>query len=216
MTFRTSKHSSLHQSTGTWEQESKSSYIGDDDHIFVPNPSLRKRLPRTQLIPMDSGTRETKNWYVFGYLQSLKAWEVFQYIKVSFPPVGHTHEIIDQVLSRTSKRLRSNYAVTLYDLHSELNMCYLYDVRVVRIESLSNCTSLCEKERVLWNLRPFSHFGHFSLTSLRIDEFRNEGVFVTCKIKVNCKGDWKPLNFTGCTDHQKALKHLLHIDNTLP
>ena len=64
-----------------------------------------KPLPRTLFLQMDNCTGENKNKYVFGFLSNLVTKGVFDTIVVSFLPVGHTHEDIDQLFSQISQKM---------------------------------------------------------------------------------------------------------------
>ena len=57
------------------------------------------KLPPVLFIQLDNTCRQNKNKYVFGYLGLLVHYGVFTTILVSFLPVGHTHEDIDQYFS---------------------------------------------------------------------------------------------------------------------
>ena len=62
---------------------------------------------------MDNCFRENKNQYVIAYLNFLVKSRVFHEVIVSFLPVGHTHEDIDQFFSRVSIYMKRNDAVTM-------------------------------------------------------------------------------------------------------
>ena len=73
-------------------------------------------LPRKLCLQMDNCAKENKNKYVLGYLNWLVQRGVFEEIELSFLPVGHTHEDIDQMFSRIAIALRSRDAATRDDL----------------------------------------------------------------------------------------------------
>ena len=50
--------------------------------------------------------------------------DVFQRIEVSFLPVGHTHEDIDQMFSRTAQHLKNIDIPTRFAFEKELQKCY--------------------------------------------------------------------------------------------
>eukprot|EP00966_Prymnesium_polylepis_P077765 1801846-Prymnesium_polylepis.1 len=54
------------------------------------------------------------------FLSLLVGWKVFENVHVNFLPVGHTHEDIDQMLSRFALHNRLHNATTSTDL---LNNC---------------------------------------------------------------------------------------------
>lgn len=82
-------------------------------HLFLDD-----RRPRKLYLQLDNTGRQNKSKYLFAYLgwlvQTGQAMEVY----VSFLPVGHTHEDIDQLFSRLSEYLRKHDA---HDLPSMLN-----------------------------------------------------------------------------------------------
>jgi hypothetical protein len=64
------------------------------------------RLPRKFYLQLDNTSKQCKNQYLLGWLASLVQWGVFDEVVVSFLPVGHTHEDIDQIFSRLAMYLR--------------------------------------------------------------------------------------------------------------
>jgi len=65
-----------------------------------------RALPPVFYLQLDNTGKDNKNNYFFVYLAWLVFRHIFQRIEVSFLPVGHTHEDIDQMFSRTSVRLK--------------------------------------------------------------------------------------------------------------
>ena len=65
-------------------------------------------IPRKLYLQLDNCSRENKNRYVLAYLALLVHRKVFQEVEISFLPVGHTHEDIDQIFSCLSKYVRKN------------------------------------------------------------------------------------------------------------
>jgi hypothetical protein len=61
---------------------------------------------------------------MLGWLGYLIERGVFQYIVVSFLPVGHTHEDIDQVFSRLSVYLACHDALNMEQLHTAIRQSY--------------------------------------------------------------------------------------------
>lgn len=68
--------------------------------------------PRVLYLQLDNTTKQCKSQYVLGFLALLVAWGVFREVVVSFLPVGHTHEDIDQLFSRIALYLRKNDATS--------------------------------------------------------------------------------------------------------
>ena len=61
-------------------------------------------IPPVMYVQLDNTARENKNSIVFGYLSMLVERGIFKKIKVNFLLVGHTHDHIDQMFSRFSKK----------------------------------------------------------------------------------------------------------------
>ena len=73
-------------------------------------------LPPILYVELDNTARENKNSIVFGYLSKLEEKCIFKKIKVNFLLVGHTHDHIDQMFHRFSKKLARCDAFTLLAL----------------------------------------------------------------------------------------------------
>jgi hypothetical protein len=63
-------------------------------------------LPPVLKLQLDNTTKQNKGQFLFGYLAMLLEQGVFEEIELSFLPVGHTHEDIDQFFSRIAVYLR--------------------------------------------------------------------------------------------------------------
>ena len=68
------------------------------------------RIPKTIHLQLDNTVKQCKGKYLFSYLAFLVESGVTEKIIVSFLPVGHTHEDIDQFFSRISVYLRVHNA----------------------------------------------------------------------------------------------------------
>lgn len=67
-------------------------------------------LPKQLFLQLDNTTGSNKGQYLFSYLGMLISAGVFERVLVSFLPVGHTHEDIDQFFSRIAERLTNHDA----------------------------------------------------------------------------------------------------------
>ena len=65
-------------------------------------------------------------------------------VEAGFLPIGHTHSDIDQCFPRTADRLRHNNAITLTDLHLQLDTVYNAKTEVQHMRYLANWSQLCE------------------------------------------------------------------------
>jgi len=105
----------------TEEHSTGANHIGETIHRFLDLKLKREHVARHLFIQLDNCSRENKNRYLLSYIEYLVSRKRFECIEVSFLPVGHTHEDVDQVFSCTSERLRSHDAITLSDLEPSLN-----------------------------------------------------------------------------------------------
>jgi hypothetical protein len=74
-------------------------------------------LPPILYLQLDNCCRENKNKAFMAYLAWLVKRKIFTEIHLSFLPVGHTHEDIDQLFSRIAIYLKNNNALTIDELH---------------------------------------------------------------------------------------------------
>jgi hypothetical protein len=72
------------------------------------------KLPEVLYLQLDNTTKQNKGRYLLAFLALLVEAGTFRKIIVSFLPVGHTHEDIDQFFSRVAMALRR------HDAHSRL------------------------------------------------------------------------------------------------
>ena len=77
----------------------------------------KERLPRVLYLQLDNCSKQNKSQYLIAYLGLLVGWDVFEEVILSFLPVGHTHEDIDQLFSRIAVFLRKNDARARQEFH---------------------------------------------------------------------------------------------------
>ena len=92
--------------------------------VLVDILQKKGKLPRKLCLQLDNTTKQNKGKYLFSFLALLLAYEVFAEIEVSFLPVGHTHEDIDQFFSRISVYLRYHNAPCTRSLGHAIKMAY--------------------------------------------------------------------------------------------
>ena len=81
-------------------------------------------LPNCLYLQLDNTAKQCKSRFLFGWLGCLVKWGVFKDVYVSFLPVGHTHEDIDQLFSRLATYLRFNNARSRTEMCRALQLCY--------------------------------------------------------------------------------------------
>ena len=82
------------------------------------------RLPSILYLQLDNTARENKNNLLLAYLNMLVRKRIFKKIKLGFLIVGHTHDTIDQMFSKFSKKLNRVKCFSLPVLERELKSAY--------------------------------------------------------------------------------------------
>ena len=105
----------------------------------------RGALSRKLYLQLDNTVKQCKNSFLMSFLSLLVGHGVFEECVVSFLPVGHTHEDIDQLFSRFAVALRKS------DFHSRLGLGKIleksYHMRTgepVRVTHLSRWTNFSD------------------------------------------------------------------------
>ena len=75
------------------------------------------KLPPKLFLHMDNCWRENKNRYVLGIAHLLVHMGCFKRVDLCFLPVGHTHNIVDQMFSRFSVAMQDKNFFTVDELH---------------------------------------------------------------------------------------------------
>ena len=81
-------------------------------------------LPSVLYLQLDNTSKQCKNRFMLGWLGYLVLLGRFTTIVLSFLPVGHTHEDIDQVFSRLSVYLACHDAHNMDELHDAIKKSY--------------------------------------------------------------------------------------------
>jgi hypothetical protein len=81
-------------------------------------------LPEVLYIQLDNATGENKNRFILFFCALLVGAGVFEKVKLSFLPVGHTHEDIDQLFSRFAESLRRMDCFSWDDLERIIRSSY--------------------------------------------------------------------------------------------
>lgn len=151
--------------TMTEEHQTGANHIVESLHRFLMDRSLYSEVPPTLYLQFDNCTRENKNRFFLAYVECLVRWKVFKQIDVSFLPIGHTHEDIDQAFSTTSKRLQVHDAITLRDLQDQVRKAYNRHTSVSHMKHVINWSGLCSQEAVLTTKKNFSHYRYFKFVA---------------------------------------------------
>lgn len=93
-------------------------------HHVLQDQAASGDLPDCLYLQLDNTGRQCKSRFMFGWLGCLVKWGMFKDVYVSFLPVGHTHEDIDQLFSRLATYLRFNDARSRIEMCRALQFCY--------------------------------------------------------------------------------------------
>jgi hypothetical protein len=105
---------------------------------------IQGKLPPILYLQLDNCSRENKNKYLIGFCHLLVHLGVFKKIKISFLPVGHTHEDCDQMFSCISRRIRHEDIITLEDLKKHVIKSYAPTPSFVHLENMASWTTFLE------------------------------------------------------------------------
>ncbi len=179
----------------TEEFDTGANHVIEAVHRFLANKAKQGTIPPCLYVQADNCSRENKNRYFMGYFEMLVARGIVKDVYVSFLPVGHTHEDIDQVFSRTSAHLRCHNAVTISDLADELAVSYTPRPKVARLAAVANFSGLLENSDCLYTLPPWTsnQYFHFcrSHDSPRtaLERFRTKVL-----VRQDSSQDWVPFH----------------------
>nr|XP_006821263.1 PREDICTED: uncharacterized protein LOC102800784 [Saccoglossus kowalevskii] len=85
---------------------------------------VKNHLAKVLYLQLDNCFRENKNRFLLSLMELMVEIDIFEEIYVSFLPVGHTHENVDQMFSKISARLQHNNTYTLNDLEDIVTASY--------------------------------------------------------------------------------------------
>jgi hypothetical protein len=137
------------------------------------------KLPPKLYLQLDNTAKQCKSRFLFAYLGLLVRYGVFQKIVVSFLPVGHTHEDIDQVFSRFAVALRQVNVWNRQELAELLADAYHYLNMPTTMDHIEACANISEWAELLV---PESQWAGIS----QYHQFRvwrkGHGVAVNCRL----------------------------------
>ncbi len=92
--------------------------------------TTEKKLPPVFLLQLDNTTKQNKGTFLYVFLFLLVHHGVFERIIITYLPVGHTHEDIDQMFSRFAIALRQFNAetVTRTEMGNVLDEAFFFNV----------------------------------------------------------------------------------------
>ena len=200
--------------TMTEEHATGANHVIEVVHRFLNTKRDEGPLPTKFHVQLDNCSRENKNKYALSYFEMLVMLGVFESVEVSFLPVGHTHEDVDQCFSQTSTHLRVHNAVTLNELHRELRKTNKGSVvQVNHMQRIANWSGLCDQENCLRRIDRVTQWRYFLFcrdSSCKHD-VKNDPLLTKCFVKSNCVDPWQPLFKTDMGANPRGI--LRHCPN---
>lgn len=198
--------------TMTEEQQTGANHIIEAIHRFLNAKRAKGCLPPSLFVQLDNCSRENKNHFFMSYMEFLVSARVFDVVECGFLPVGHTHEDIDQAFSQTSTRLRSNNAITLQDLHAQLQHANRGHTCVHHMKRIINWSGLCTSSNCFRRVDNITQYQYFKFC--RPDM---QSGHTTCFVRKSSAESWIPLfpnvrNVNGATAAGGILKFRPRLD----
>ena len=171
-------------------------------------------------LQLDNCSRENKNHYLLSYVELLVGLGVFQDVQVSFLPVGHTHEDIDQAFSTLARHLLTTDAHTLRDLMEEMRNTWRKGATVAQMKNIINFSGLCKTEKCICKAQGITQYRYVRFT--RADNGAGSSfhhVKTNCHVKRGIDDHWHPLNagrYSGLLLHIPIIKNTPPLDTSPP
>jgi hypothetical protein len=100
------------------------------------------KIPPILHLQLDNTTKTNKGRTLFAFLYLLVHFGVLMKVVVTFLPVGHTHEDIDQLFSRTAEFMRRTDALTRLELEDAIRRSCLYNKKPLVLVPLQTAANL--------------------------------------------------------------------------
>jgi hypothetical protein len=118
--------------------------------VLLHTLKMEGKLPDVMFVQLDNTTKQCKSRYLMAYMASLLASGVFKRILVSFLPVGHTHEDVDQLFSTFSRALNFLNAYTREELAAVIkgafnSTAYKHPIHVEQMDAIVNYSDFVEE-----------------------------------------------------------------------
>lgn len=116
--------------------------------VLIDTLEREQKLPPVLYLQLDNTTKQCKSRYILGFLALLVHFGVFEKVVLSFLPVGHTHEDIDQIFSRLAVYLRKHNVRNQFELLEALKAAYTprdgHEVQTGHLVTVANISDWIE------------------------------------------------------------------------
>jgi hypothetical protein len=163
------------------------------------------KLPKTLFLQLDNTTKQCKSKYVMGYLARLVRDGVFDEVIVSFLPVGHTHEDIDQLFSRIAVYLRHHNCLSRHHLTDAAALAFVSDQERPTITHMDRVANMSDYlHPYLRDLDGITKYHQFKISYIHDDTSSTKrAIRLRARVWIACKDDtsrWMGIaNFTRDT-----------------
>jgi hypothetical protein len=177
--------------------------------------------PETLYTQLDNTTKQCKSRYFLGYCAYLVHLGVVKDVVISFLPVGHTHEDIDQLFSRISVYLQQHDARSRPALGEAVHAAYHASsgahraAEVVHRDRASNISEFLDpyivdltavgKDNDLFTHRQQFHLFRRPCRKDSDQDLRDRiGFEVHVETRTDAQGDWTKANFSGMKTNEAS------------
>nr|XP_006815072.1 PREDICTED: uncharacterized protein LOC102804474 [Saccoglossus kowalevskii] len=165
---------------------------------------VKTHLAKVLYLQLDNCFRENKNRFLLSLMELMVEINVFEEIFVSFLPVGHTHENVDQMFSKISTKLGHRNTYTIDDLEETVTASYTPPIK--------SCGLL---KKPLYNIKDWllPHItgkmqGHSKPHNFR---FHKVGGRAYMQYRLWCTDKWQPTTIDANGDQVPGLRCLKSI-----
>ena len=131
-------------------------------------------------LQLDNTGKQNKGQFLFGFLALLIKYRVFKEILVSFLPVGHTHEDIDQFFSRLAVYFRYHDCLSRPHLSECLQGAYRFENRTAHVEHWNTVANISAwlSSYTKGLFKECMQYRRFRFTLQKLDNGEHEEVWV--------------------------------------
>ena len=119
--------------------------------------------PDALYLQLDNTCKQNKNRFLIGFLGLLVYRDIFQEILVSFLPVGHTHEDVDQFFSVLGKGLKGRDSLDRKSLTANMLRSFKEKPFLKELSSAANISDFLKE--LLTNFVDIREYRQFKITA---------------------------------------------------
>jgi hypothetical protein len=109
--------------------------------LILQDVGLENLKGKTLFLQMDNTVRENKNYTLLTFMALLKRLNIFKAIEISYLPVGHTHEDVDQMFGCISRVLKNAKCGSVEAMHDIVRAAYTPAPKCIHIDVVGDFRS---------------------------------------------------------------------------